>query len=163
MARQRKNGDARLGGNQSGIGNGDNGRRASMSAREHTTDGSGSQAARVVLFNSKGQHTASIDPDRVLRKTVIGSKHRLRQPYPAWAFDVAHVEAAEAARCEWVEVFDKEDSRTYRARLSDFRRYGALRNYGYGPQLALGIGRFHIERPPADDAPVQLSLFGAAA
>jgi hypothetical protein len=114
---------------------------------------------RQVLYNGRGQHTASIDPDGWLRKSVHGAKHGIRLPVPAWAFDTAHIEAAAKAGVKWIGIVDLDDGASYRIPLADFLRHARpLKFEGQGPQLAVAVGYWHCDCLPQPGEPVQLAL-----
>lgn len=133
------------------------GGQATHSEDHNTTGGAARQSpARQVLW-AGSKHTASIDPDGVLRKTAR-SRHMLRTPR-AWAFDEAHIAAAQRTGVLRVEVFDTDTQTTYRAAVADFETFGIRLDRGYGPQIALPLARWQTSG--ADDArqPAQLALF----
>lgn len=120
------------------------------------------------LTGDRGQQTASIVGD-LLRKTIVGSRHILRQP-PAIAFDVAHIEAARLAGVQRIAVHDAESGATYRASFEDFCSKAIRLDRGAGPQLALplrywqadGVQVQTISSPAAERPPAarQLAFWG---
>ena len=91
---------------------------------------------------ASGKVVASIEGD-VLRKAVLASKHFLRTPRGI-AFDVAILDAARRAGVTTVEVYEREQQRTYTATLADFERWGVPVNRGFGAQRALPLERWKI-------------------
>ena len=102
-------------------------------------------------------------------KSARSTVHMLRQPR-AWAADVDTLDQARAAGATWVEVYDRDTGRVYRAALADFYRRGVTVDRGHGAQLALPVsfwdvtgGRASTARPGAlQDAaagPAQLRMF----
>lgn len=119
------------------------------------------------LVIGSGRQCATIAGD-LLRKTVHGSRHILRQP-PAIAFDLAHIEAARRAGVRRVLVHDAENGATYHASFETFCTKAIPLDRGAGPQLALPLcywqrdgdeGRT-IEAPvkPPAEAARQLALW----
>lgn len=132
-----------------GLSRGDNGRAAGV-VDAHSK---GQPAGRQVLFNVSGNHTASIDADGTLRKTVSGARHRIRVPVPAWAFDRAHVDAAAAAGVRAVEVMDRDDGAVYQVEFVRFVERAFPLDRGYGPQLALALAHWRVTRPARPSVP----------
>jgi hypothetical protein len=96
--------------------------------------------------------------DGVLRKSIRGSVHMLRQP-TAIAWDLVCLEQAEALGATRTEVLDTETGTLYTAPLSAFWRDGIRLNRGFGDQVALPLDRWTVTRP-GERVGVQLSLFG---
>ena len=106
-------------------------------------------------------------------KTIQGSKHFLRVPMPAIAFDLATLEDAERAGAVHVAVTDSETRRVYRQRIETIRRYGFPVVRGFGRQIALPLAAYSVdgrppEAPPGEPATnkqrqeAQWALFGGA-
>lgn len=120
------------------------------------------------LTLSTGRQCATIASD-LLRKTIHGSRHILRQP-PAIAFDLAHIEAAKQAGVQRVAVHGAENGAIYRASFGDFCTKAIRLNRGAGPQQALPLrywqrngDQVQTIEPPAAERPQvaarQLALF----
>lgn len=106
-------------------------------------------------------------------KTIQGSKHLLRVPMLALAFDVSTLEDAAAAGATAVAVTDSENGRIYRQRITTILQHGFEVRRGFGRQLALPLTAYSIDgRAPAvppgepvtnqERKEAQLSLFGGA-
>lgn len=106
-------------------------------------------------------------------KTIQGSKHLLRVPTHALAFDVSTLEDAAAAGATAVAVTDLETGRVYRQRIATILQYGFDVRRGFGRQVALPLTAYAIDgKPPAvppgepasnaERKEAQLSLFGGA-
>lgn len=95
-------------------------------------------------------------------KAVHKSVHMLYRP-PAWAVDLADLEAAERLGVRTLQLREQEQGRTYRASLRLFRSKGVPIDRGCGRQLALPLGYWRVSRGSHSHpkpAPLQLSLFG---
>ena len=110
---------------------------------------------------------------RWFEKTIQGSKHFLRAPTSAIAFDLATLEDAERAGAVHVAVTDSETRRVYRQRIETIRRYGFPVVRGFGRQIALPLAAYSVdgrppEAPPGEPATnkqrqeAQWALFGGA-
>lgn len=128
----------------------DGSRRLEPSRAHHTTRTPTTQELRA---GATGKVCAAIVGD-VLCKHVAASKHFLRTPR-AIAFDTLMLDAAQRAKVTAIEVLDTETGTLYTATLGDFERFGLSLNRGFGPQRALPLDRWHVQRP--GDA-VQLQL-----
>ena len=106
-------------------------------------------------------------------KTIQGSKHLLRVPMLALAFDVSTLEDAAAAGATAVAVTDSENGRIYRQRITTILQHGFEVRRGFGRQVALPLTAYAIDgKPPAvppgepasnaERKEAQLSLFGGA-
>jgi hypothetical protein len=106
----------------------------------------------------------------VFAKTISGSKHFLRRP-AAIAFDVATLDAAEAAGAVMVKVTDGETGHVYAQRIVTIRAYGFPVTRGFGRQIALPLNAYAIDGKPPTHPPgaltnnqerkdLQPSLFG---
>ena len=106
-------------------------------------------------------------------KTIVGSKHLLRQP-KAIAFDSCTLRDAEAAGATSARIYDRETGTAYTATLERVRAEGFAVTRGYGNQWALALERWSAngQRPAADlraaatnreVADLQMSLFGGPA
>jgi len=85
----------------------------------------------------------------VWHKRVRGSLHRLRRP-PAWAVDLADLEAAEALGVRLVAIHDQEAERDYWASIGIIRRRGFVLNRGFGEQVALPLAGWRSTRQEAE-------------
>jgi hypothetical protein len=122
------------------------------SAQQSTRNVAGCQ--ELALRATSGKVVAHVCGD-VLRKSVDGSKHFLRQP-GGICFDADILDQAEHAGAVRVEVKDRESGITYRATLADFWTHGVKLDRGFQPQVCLPFGFWLARRP---GAPVQLGLF----
>ena len=106
-------------------------------------------------------------------KTIQGSKHLLRVPTLALAFDVSTLEDAAAAGAVGVAVTDTETGRVYRQRIATILQHGFDVRRGFGRQVALPLTAYAIDgKPPAvppgepatnqERKDAQLALFGGA-
>jgi hypothetical protein len=101
-------------------------------------------------------------------KTIMGSKHMLRQP-KAIAFDASTLADAEAAGAAYCEVHDGESGHNYRTTIAHIRAKGFSLSRGFGVQIALVLAQWTVDgRPPAAppppaERPQQLALFGGGA
>ena len=82
-------------------------------------------------------------------KTAKGSLHRLRRP-PAWAVDLADLEAAEALGVRLVAIYDQEAERDYWASIGIIRRRGFVLNRNFGEQVALPLAWWRSTRQEAE-------------
>ena len=82
-------------------------------------------------------------------KTAKGSLHRLRRP-PAWAVDLADLEAAEALGVRLVAIHDQEAERDYWASIGIIRRRGFVLNRNFGEQVALPLAGWRSTRQEAE-------------
>ncbi len=109
-------------------------------------------------------------------KTVRKSVHMLHKP-PAWAVDLADLEAAEACGLARLRLEEQEQGHAYEVDLATLRRRGFEFNRGHGAQVALPLEHWTVDgveplrpvvgvvRPAAPvepDGPRQLNLFEAA-
>ena len=106
-------------------------------------------------------------------KTIQGSKHFLRAPTSAIAFDLATLEDAERAGAAYVAITDSDTRQVYRQRIETIRRYGFPVVRGFGRQIALPLAAYSVdgrppEAPPGEPATnkqrqeAQWALFGGA-
>lgn len=104
-------------------------------------------------------------------KTIAGSKHLLRVPMAALAFDLSTLEDAEQAGAVFVAVTDSETGRIFRQRIETIRKHGFDVTRGFGRQIALPLAAYSIDGQPPQARPgepatnqerkdAQLSLFG---
>lgn len=92
------------------------------------------------MKNVDGITVAQIQ-DKKLSKTIIGSRHLLRNP-PAIAFDVHIVNEAVQSGVEEVTVWDEEAEIRYQTSMDNFCKYKLYVNCGHGPQYAPPIHRW---------------------
>jgi hypothetical protein len=109
------------------------------------------------VYSAAGQVVGEV-VDGVLRKSIRGSVHMLRQPR-AIAWDTCALEQAEDLGATRTEVLDLETGTLYTAPLSAFWRYGVRLDRGHGPQIALPLDRWTVTRP-GERAGTQLELWG---
>ena len=126
------------------------------------------QQQAIPIYRADGKTIIGAVTGGVFRKSARSSVHQLHRP-PAWACDVASLEAARAAGAVTVEIADRDTGATYRAPLSDFYSVGISVNRQHGAQLALPLGRWSVtggrvstsarsgSNPPSS-GPSQLSL-----
>lgn len=95
---------------------------------------------------------------QIFRKTLQGSRHFLRRP-AAIAFDLATLDAAEAAGAVAVLVTDSETGRRYAQRIEKIRKYGFPVVRGFGRQIALPIDAYAIDGQPPRRPPGELPCF----
>ena len=104
-------------------------------------------------------------------KQIQGSKHLLRVPMLALAFDVSTLEDAATAGATAVAVTDTETGRVYRQRIATILQHGFDVRRGFGRQIALPLTAYAIDgKPPAvppgeptsnaERKEAQLTLFG---
>jgi hypothetical protein len=110
----------------------------------------------IRIHNSRGQVVAGVRADGTLQKDVSASRHFLRQPCRAIAFDVAALDEAERAGAIRIEVKDTDTNKFYRCTFADFRAKAFKVDRGYGPQLAMALADWNKPDPGAD----QLTLWG---
>ena len=79
----------------------------------------------------------------VFRKHVDASRHFLRKPYPAIAFDLDTLAQAKEQGARFVEVIDRESGKTYRASLERVWSKGFPVNRNHGEQIALALGEWN--------------------
>ena len=102
-----------------------------------------------------GKRVASVDADRVLRRTLHGSKHLYRGlGEEAWSFHAAVIAEARRLGAQTVEVRDGDSGLQYRVDMGTFVRQARPFVNDWGPQLALPLSGWETRQP------VQLSLFG---
>jgi hypothetical protein len=80
-------------------------------------------------------------------KYVNGSRHFLRIP-PAICFDVTSLKDAERAGAVYVEVIDRETSKSYRVMIRFIWEYGFKVNGGFGDQIALRFDKWQDVNKP---------------
>ena len=78
----------------------------------------------------------------VFVKHALEELHILRKPR-GWAFDVASLDAAEAAGAVTIRVDATDTGRVYVASLGDIWRYGIPVSRGHGEQVCLAVERWH--------------------
>jgi hypothetical protein len=94
----------------------------------------------------------------VFYKSIIGSRHILRQP-PGIAFSVASIQAAQQAGALRLEIIDTETGTRYTAAMALLLEKGfRLQRGGFEPQIALTLDHWNISKP-GDLAGAQLELF----
>lgn len=103
----------------------------------------------------------------VLYKRQIGSVHMLRAPR-GWALDRDPSERHRLG-VHTVHITDTETGTVYVAPLAEFDMHGVPLDRGFGPQIVLPLGYWHVDgQPPAlakrepPGAGRQLALFGDA-
>ena len=111
------------------------------------------------LFNARGQRVARLEnvPGRGVGLVKTGADpevHRLRLPAPAWAAEVAHLDALRAAEGTFVQITTKEGE-VLTASLTDFDRHGRVIDYRHGSQMSLAVRFWRSSR----DAGRQMTLF----
>ncbi len=97
--------------------------------------------------------------DRVFHKSVVGSKHRLRQP-PAWAIqaDAFDEQVKPFATC--IVIWDKEIDTRYRISVEHFDRHKGTLDRGFGVQYFLPLSHWEVIEANGNK-PQQLSLWGS--
>lgn len=110
---------------------------ASLDWRPPAREGDGRSRPHFTPIRVQGRVVGQVE-GRTFRKTVRGSKHRLRRP-PAWALDVASLDEAEALGARFVEIHDVESDLLYRASIADIRQWGFVLDRGHGLQIALRL------------------------
>lgn len=93
-------------------------------------------------------------------KKVVISKHLRIKPFCGWACDVSDLELAEAAGARGLLLEESEEGQTYWAELDVIRRKGKTFDYGFGPQICLALGYWHIDHKGDVASSRQLPLFG---
>lgn len=88
-------------------------------------------------------------------KSVIGSKHKLRQP-PAWAIDAEAFSREVKPNAAKIVVIDKEADVEYCASMETFVRHSFRFNRGFFDQYALPLQYWQTE----GNGHRQLSLWG---
>ena len=78
-------------------------------------------------------------------KSVIGSKHRLRQP-PAWAIDARVFDNEVKPNATEILVFDKEAGLKYRTSIEEFDSLKKKLDRGFGKQYFLPIQYWTVEK-----------------
>jgi hypothetical protein len=111
--------------------------------------------AGVVPVKANGRTVAGVRGD-VLQKDIHGSRHFLKRPYLAIAFDVAVLDEAERLGATIAEVCDLETGKLYRASIAAVRA-GLKLDRGFGPQVALALSEWRRDAEPVAE---QLALFG---
>lgn len=96
---------------------------------------------------------------RVLRRTIRGSRHLLREP-PALAFDADTFQRLRPA-FDIVEVLDREAGILYRIDAEDFDRFKERLDRGHGLQDFVRLQ--HWRREMAEGHQLALGLFAATA
>ena len=89
----------------------------------------------------------------VFSKSIVGSKHLLREPR-AIAFDVSSLEDAQNAGAQMVRVRDTETEITYQTAISTIWKRGFQFDRGWGEQIALPLDKWSQPGQPQ-----QLPLF----
>lgn len=107
----------------------------------------------------------------IFKKRIQFSKHALKRP-PALALSLDSLFQAECNGADRVEIFDREQKRTYRATISHIREAGQLiERAGFEQQIALALSGWTVEtrggaiQLPPQEKPNkqdgrQLALFG---
>ena len=88
----------------------------------------------------------------VFHKTIIGSKHLLKQP-PAIATDDDALEQAERAGARWMEVRDSESKTTYRASLELLHSSGFPVKRHFGAQTGLTLNLWSRKKQGDSEQP----------
>lgn len=95
----------------------------------------------------------------VFIKKVSGSKHRLKSP-PAWAVDANSWDNQISPVCKFVQVYDREQGKSYWSTVANFNQYKGLIDRGFEPQYFLALNRWVTEKPveqlelPIEETPV---------
>jgi len=118
-------------------------RGSGQSSYPHCATKSGE--SQQVFFAPNGRPVATLCGG-TLKKRVRGSVHQLRRP-PAWAVDVAILEAARRDGARTIEITDIETGRVYRAQISAFNAHGVRLDRGHGVQVALPLAHWQVEEP----------------
>ena len=119
-----------------------------------------------------GRRVGTVSGD-TFRQSRRGSKHFIRHPERAIAFDVALLDQVEQAGASRVIIRDMETGTEYRAGLSFIRAAGFPIHRGHGNQVALPLANWVASggkkkakpqpepqsRNNTDAAPAQLGLF----
>lgn len=96
-------------------------------------------------FNNKKGKLIGEYADGIFTKSVVGSKHKLRDP-EGWAIDTEVVNTLSILGCDVIQVTDKESKVTYTAKFETFKDYAIPISRGYGDQLVLPV-RYWITHP----------------
>lgn len=97
------------------------------------------------VFRGDGKPVGYIKGN-TLYKTVRGEIHMLHSPR-GWAWDVNILEEAERRDVTRVEIYDRENGKTYITTIQDFWDYGVGLNRGFGEQICLPIKYWQIVLP----------------
>lgn len=85
----------------------------------------------------KGDFAGYIDGDRYI-KEVMGSKHQLRIPSPAWAFDAETMDSYIIPfGVKYITVIDRETQVRYTVNIDTFLKYRGVLDRGRGRQYFL--------------------------
>ena len=103
------------------------------------------QNSKQSVFRSDGRAVGHTEGD-TLYKSVKGEKHMLQKPR-GWAWDVDILEEAERRGATRVEIYDRENGKTYIATIQDYRDYGVSLNRGFSDQICLPLKYWQIVLP----------------
>jgi hypothetical protein len=106
------------------------------------------QPKKQYAFSENGK-VVGIYEKGMLKKTVIGSKHMLKEP-KGWAWDTCILAQAESRGYSITEVYDKESGIVYQASFDDFHKHGVRFNRGYGPQMCLPLQHWRVSNPKVE-------------
>jgi len=82
--------------------------------------------------------------DHIFHKSMLGSKHLLRQPI-AWAIDADIFDRVIAPLCYSIHVTDRETGKVYIVGVETFRKNCGKLNRGYGQQYYLELVHWKIQ------------------
>jgi len=83
--------------------------------------------------------------NRVLCRQARRSKHMIRQPSPAWSFDLEAYQALRP-RFDCVRVSDVESGQDYEVDARDFDRLATRTDRGFGLQVMLSLPHWQVRR-----------------
>jgi hypothetical protein len=91
--------------------------------------------------------------NRTLCRRVRRSKHMIRQPQPAWSFDLETYQALRS-RFERVRVSDTESGLDYEVDADLFDRAAARTDRGFGVQMMLTLPHWRVSRREGSQMPL---------
>ena len=105
-----------------------------------------------------GRRVASVDTDRVLRRTLHSSKHLYRGcGEESWSFHAAVVAEARRLGAQVIEVKDADSGMIYSVDFDVFLRQARPFTNEWGPQLALPLSDWTVS---GGRRAMQLTFFG---
>lgn len=111
-----------------------------------------SMPAPSVVYNATGIVVGRIERARdgrvwLVKGPLDRASHQLQRPL-AWATDCAHLVELRKLGGHGVRLFERDGTR-WEATLEDFERHGIAFDRGFGPQVALALKHWRVQRPGA--------------
>lgn len=94
-----------------------------------------------IIINGK---TIGVVDGNVFKKTVSKKKHLFKK-LNAWAIDAGVFNHEIFKTCNTIEVFDKDDRKTYTTTVDNFNIQAVYLNLGYGLQRFLPLTAWEVK------------------